>query len=279
MYRQMLELFERPLPFSVGTAADLWTDEYVSARMLEHHLDPNTDLASRRPEMIDKIVDWMDAALNLRGKSVCDLGCGPGLYAERMARHGAAVTGVDFSRRSIAYARKSAAAAGLNISYSLGDYLTVELPGEMDAASLIYGDFCVLSPEKRRVLLDRIRTMLKPGGQFVFDVFSRGQYEHLKESVRFERRLMDGFWAAGDYFGFAITFLYPERHIALDRYAIFEPDRRRDVYNWMQYFTPEEIAEELAETGFAIVHVADLEIGGPWRDGDKPFGVVARRND
>ncbi len=46
-----------------------------------------------------------------------DIGCGPGIYAEKFARQGYYVTGIDFSKRSIDYAKNSALKQGLDISY------------------------------------------------------------------------------------------------------------------------------------------------------------------
>ena len=85
MYEILKSLAERPEPFSVYTAADLCTDEYVSSRMLEAHLNPVRDQASRAPEALDRVVKWMETHIGLAGQTVTDLGCGPGLYAERMA--------------------------------------------------------------------------------------------------------------------------------------------------------------------------------------------------
>jgi SAM-dependent methyltransferase len=275
MYRELNRLLEKPEPFSVYTAAELWTDDYVSARMLEFHLDPENDLASRRPQAIDRIVRWIETRLGLSGKSACDLGCGPGLYAERMAMHGAHVTGVDFSPRSLAHARESATAKRLTIAYRQADYLKDELPAQQDIVTLIYGDYCVLSPQQRQALLARIKAMLKPGGHFVFDAFSRPQFGRCTEEFRCERRLMNGFWAQGDYFGFKLTHLYPELHLALDRYLIVEPSRRREVFNWMQYFTPGEVTNELAKAGFATTEIFDLGSGGHWIERAEPFGILA----
>ncbi len=276
MYQELVDLLKRPEPFSVYTAADLWTDEYVSARMLEFHLDPACDLASRRPAAIDSVVGWMETRLGLSGKAVCDLGCGPGLYAERMAMHGARVTGVDFSNRSLAHASQSAEKKRLPITYQHGDYLKDELPAQQDIVTLIYEDFCVLSPEQRRTLLARIRAMLKPNGCVVFDVSSRPQFGQRTEEFKCERRLMNGFWAEGDYFGFRVTHLYPDQHLALDRYLIVEPKRTRNIYNWLQYFTPAEIKAELAEAGFKLEKIFDLSTGGHWIERAAPFGVLAR---
>lgn len=78
------------------------------------------------------------------GDRVLDLGCGPGLYSERLCRAGLTVTGVDYSRRSISYARARAAEQRLAIEYLYGDYLEVPFPSRLHAIFLIYGDFCVL---------------------------------------------------------------------------------------------------------------------------------------
>jgi 2-polyprenyl-3-methyl-5-hydroxy-6-metoxy-1,4-benzoquinol methylase len=72
--------------------------------MLACHLDQDTRLASRPIAIIEEIVDWLDRELNVEGKRVCDLGCGPGLYLLRLAQRGGDVIGVDFSTAAIAHA-------------------------------------------------------------------------------------------------------------------------------------------------------------------------------
>ncbi len=44
---------------------------------------------------------------------IADFGCGPGLYATRLAQRQATVTGIDFSKRSIQYAQEVATREGL----------------------------------------------------------------------------------------------------------------------------------------------------------------------
>lgn len=277
MYPELLEQYTRPAPFSRYTAATLWTDDHISSRMLAHHLETDTDLASRRPQAIDGIVDWIDRAVDLSGKAVCDIGCGPGLYATRMAERGATVTGIDFSQRSIAFARDAAVRAGLPIDYRHQDYLTGDLPPHQDLVCLIYGDLCALSPDQRYTLYGKVAQALKPGGTFICDVFSLAQYAEREESAACSRRLMGGFWAAGDYFGFHNTFLYEELKLVLDRYLIVEPERTREVFNWLQYFDPRELSEELTQAGLTAETVVDALTGGPWEDASRMFAVVARR--
>ncbi len=114
--------------------------------MLKTHLDPNTDIASRKPETIEKIVDFNIRHLGLKaGDSILDAGCGPGLYCERFAQNGLSVTGIDISSNSIAYARDSAFKKGLDIGYVCGNYLDMDFENEFDVVFMIWWDFCVLS--------------------------------------------------------------------------------------------------------------------------------------
>ncbi len=169
----LIALQNKPAPFTPGEPL-FWNDPHISAQMLKAHLDPNSDLASRRPETIDAMVAWIAAEVGLApGDAVLDLGCGPGLYATRLAQRGMTVTGVDYSRRSIDYAQAAAQTAGLAITYRYENYLELTDENCYDLALLIYGDYCPLSPEQRTRLLANIRRALRPGGYFVFDVSTR----------------------------------------------------------------------------------------------------------
>ena len=102
MFEALEKINARPKLFEFYTASDLWTDEHTSKQMLAFHLDENVDISSRNTEFIDRSVEWICSRFNVAaGTTIADFGCGPGLYATRLARRGAAVTGIDFSKRSI----------------------------------------------------------------------------------------------------------------------------------------------------------------------------------
>ncbi|MCM5558218.1 class I SAM-dependent methyltransferase [Pleomorphomonas sp. JP5] len=276
MYEVISEFLARPAPFSISTTEQLWTDPHIATEMLRFHLDETSDLASRRPGVIDAFVDWLDRRHPLSGLTVADLGCGPGLYASRYAQRGAKVTGLDFSANSLAYARKAADSAELSIDYRRADYLKDELPSGQGLVTMIYGDFCAMAPEARKLILAKVKAMLRPDGIFVFDVFSTGMFDELSEETIFAPRLMNGFWAAGDYVGFKTTHLYSNEAIGLDRYLIAAPGRTFQVYNWMQYYTPASITEEVLAGGYSSVEIVDFATGGPWPGGASAFAVIAR---
>ncbi|MDL1944689.1 class I SAM-dependent methyltransferase [Chloroflexi bacterium CFX2] len=191
-------LQEKTEPFTPGEPL-FWDDPHISAQMLKAHLNPENDLASRRPETIQKSVDWLIASLGLQaGDSVLDLGCGPGLYSARLAEKGLRVTGVDYSRNSIDHAAEFARHNNLDIAYRYQDYLTLEDENQYDAALLIYGDFCPLSPEQRNRLLANIRRALKPGGYFVLDVTTRAHRQRYGNRNGWYA-VETGFWKPGPH--------------------------------------------------------------------------------
>lgn len=276
MYAALDDLNRRPEPFARSTVKTLWTDPWIARKMLDYHLDQGTDLASRRFETIDGIVDWIDRTLGLSGKSVCDLGCGPGLYAMRMADRGATVTGVDFSAVALAHARAEAAAKSLAITYRQADYLTDDLPRDQDVVTLIYCDYCPLPPHSRQSLLKRIKGMLKPGGALVFDVYGTAQFAQRQEGATYGRTPMGDFWSPDDHFGFQTTFLYAAQKLALDRYLIVTPQRQFEIFNWLQYFDPETISAELSQAGLAVEAIVDLATGEPWTPEAGELAIIAR---
>lgn len=249
---QSLRFSRQPEPFERGEP-EFWTDPHIASQMLLAHLDPHLDAASRRPKVIDETVQWISSLSAVKaGANILDLGCGPGLYAERLARAGFSVTGVDFSRNSIDYAKKSSIEQDLNIRYLHQNYLNLDIREKFDLVLLIYGDYCPLNPEERKLLLQNIYSVLKDDGLFIFDVSTpaihRGQSE--KNRWYFSE---SGFWKANPHLVLEQGFSYPG-DIYLDQYIILEENGKTSVYrNWFQDFTSETISKELSENNFKVI--------------------------
>ena len=272
----LLRLQEKPAPFTPGEPL-FWNDPHISAQMLKAHLNPDNDLASRRPETVQKSVDWLIATLALQaGDAVLDLGCGPGLYAARLAEHGLRVTGVDYSRRSIDYATQYAQQHNLDIVYRYQNYLTLEDENQYDAALLIYGDFCPLSPEQRAKLLQNIQRALKPDGYFVLDVTTpahRQKYGNQNSWYAVET----GFWKPGPHLVLEEGFDYPEEAIFLDQAVVVEGNGRISIYrNWFQDYTRDTITAELERGGFAVCGVWNDLLGTPFTPDTEWIGLVTQ---
>jgi SAM-dependent methyltransferase len=276
-FERLLQLQEKPAPFTPGERL-FWDDPHISRGMLAAHLDPESDLASRRPEMIDRSVAWLVETLNLTpGSALLDLGCGPGLYASRFAARGCRVTGVDLSPRSIDYAEQYARDHGLAIQYRCQNYLELDESGEYEAALLIYGDFCPLSPAQRDRLLANVHLALKPGGAFVLDVTTR-LHRQRYGSANGWYLAENGFWKPGLNLVLEQGFDYPEQSIFLDQAIVIEADQTISVYrNWFQDYTKETITAELEEGGFQVESVWSDLAGAPHTGEAEWIGVIARR--
>ena len=274
MYPLLKELALRPPPWSVSTVKELWTRPHLAREMLKYHLSQETEHSSRTLGTIDRIVAWIDSQLGFEGKNVIDLGCGPGLYTRRMAQRGARLSGVDFSANSLEYARSRDTQ---NIEYIEADYLEDELPGGFDIAVLIYYDFCAMAPDRRARLLQRIHSLLKPGGHLVVDLYGPGAFDAVSEHIEIENRLMSGFFAPGDYIGIHKTDVYEDDWISLDRFVVVEPGETWQIFNWAQYYTPESAVEELAEAGFMVSVMTGGLDGEPLAEDSKTIGVIAEK--
>ncbi len=261
MFEELREINHRPKPFAVYTAAELWTNEHTAQKMLEYHLNESIDLASRNRQFIDQSVNWILSRFAVgSGTSIADFGCGPGLYTSRFAEKGATVTGIDFSLGSLNYAKRIAAENQLQINYVHANYLDFETDARFDLITMIFCDFCALSPEQRQALLVKFRDFLKPGGSVLLDVHSTVVFNQMKESATYERNQLDGFWSPNDYYCFVNRFKYADELVSLDKYTIVEETGSRVVYNWLQFYTKSSLRAEFHAAGFAIADIyADVE--------------------
>ena len=254
MFEKLEQINQRPKPFEFYTAADLWTDEHISKKMLECHLNPDIDLASYNKDFLDRAVKWIVTHFSLDKKSsVADFGCGPGLYANQIAKSVAKVTGIDFSKRSIEYAQMVADKEKSKVQYVNQNYLEYESSEKFDLIMLIFCDFCVLSPAQRKTLLDKFCSMLLPGGSILLDVFSLNRFAQQVEATTYEKNLMNGFWSPQKYYGFLNTFKYDKEKVVLDKYTIIEKDRTRVIYNWLQHFDFNTLSQEFKNSGLKLV--------------------------
>ncbi len=278
MFEQLEKMNTRPEPFEFYTAADLWTDEHTSGQMLRLHLNPEIDVSSRNINFIDRSVDWIASRFNIgAGKKIADFGCGPGLYATRLARRHADVTGIDFSKRSIRYAQETADRERLPIHYINRNYLDFETNDRFHLILMIMCDFCALSPAQRRKILSRFHLLLEPSGFVLLDVYSLTDFSEREEKAQYEAGFLNGFWSPNKHYVFLNTFKYEKEKVVLDKYTIIEEKRSRTIYNWLQYFSPEGLEREFKENGFAIEDYYLDVAGAPFSSLGREFAVVAKK--
>jgi 2-polyprenyl-3-methyl-5-hydroxy-6-metoxy-1,4-benzoquinol methylase len=102
------------------------------------------------------------------GRTVIDIGCGPGHYGIALARAGAArILGLDFAAGMLKIARQRADAAGVahRCSFVLGDFLTHPIPERFDFAIVMGFMDYVRDP---RSVVERILALVRRRAFFSF---------------------------------------------------------------------------------------------------------------
>ena len=252
MFNEIKKFLIKPKLYAPSTN-NFWDDEHISKGLLEAHLDPISDAATRKHEFIDNSVSWITKiAPPSQYKFLLDLGCGPGLYAERFSSAGYVVTGVDFSKRSIEYAKKQNLLNKSNIEYHCQNYLTIDYLEKFDVVTLIYCDYAVLSITERHILLKKVYQALKPNGKFIFDVFT--PIMRKKESRSWYYYENGGFWSEKPHLCLESVYQYnDEDNTELTQYIVITEDTVKCFNIWDHFFTKEKLLSEIQHIGFKAI--------------------------
>lgn len=264
MNDKIIDFFKKEPPVYEKSSKAFWDDEHISKGMLEAHLDAAFDGASRKLPTIQKSVAWIcNYCQDVENKQLLDLGCGPGIYSELLYDQGFSVTGIDFSRRSIAYAQNHAEETKRKIEYHYQNYLEMDYQNKFDLVILIYCDFGVLPPQDRAVLLKKIHKALKRGGILILDVYHEPYRNafHEMQSIQYED---GGFWSPEPYVVIQKNKVYTRTNNTLEQYLVITKESMECFYIWNQIYSKVSFMEEIEKQGFETVDMFDDICGRPF---------------
>ena len=228
-----------------------WHDEEFSKRMLREHLRQDHDAASRRFEIIDQHVEWIDATL-LGGKpaAVLDLGCGPGFYSTRLAARGHRCTGIDFAPAAVAYARSQSDAC----EYRLEDIREAEFGVGYDLAMLIFGELNAFPPTEAAALLRRMRDAIGAAGRVLVEVHARDYVETLGKRGPSWFSAETSVFAAGPHVCLHEHWWHADSATTTERYFVFDVEQTITSFvSTTQAYTDAEYAALLDSAGLVEV--------------------------
>jgi SAM-dependent methyltransferase len=222
--------------------------------MLAEHLSQDHDAASRRFVIVDKHVDWIHHQV-LEGvpARILDLGCGPGLYMNRLAKLGHRGVGLDFSPASIAYARRQAEEAGLACTYIRRDIRTADYGGGYDLVLLIFGEFNVFRPGEARGILEKAHRALRPGGFLLLEPHTFEVVRKIGNQPASWYTTPRGLFSDEPYLCLQENFWDAGARVAIERYYIVDAATGQVTRHAAstQAYTGEEYRSLLAGCGFA----------------------------
>lgn len=248
MFQEELQLFQR-------SKETIWTDDYISKRLLDAHLDESFDGASRKKELRGKIINWINNNID-KNSNIVDLGCGPGLYSYEFGKIEHRVLGIDFNKESINYANKNKSIDNL-VEYKYGNYLEGNIEGKYDVALMIWCDFGALIPAEQNILLKKVGNLLTDGGLFIFDVFGRELLNNRKEMKNWHISNGGDFWSKDPYFLMEeIKYFKEESTIGNRNYIINQlTGEIKEYIMWDQYYDEKTIDKIMIENGFDIMEI------------------------
>ncbi|HRF46919.1 MAG TPA: class I SAM-dependent methyltransferase [Anaerolineales bacterium] len=254
----LLSIIQRdrmPQPWAEGDKIP-WNEPGFSRRMLREHLTQDHDAASRRTGTIERHVDFIHTTL-LKGRPgrVLDLGCGPGLYSNRLARLGHTCFGIDFSPASIGYARETAAAEGLACTYREADLRTAEFEPEVDTALFLFGECNVFRPAELRDILARAAQALKPGGHLLLEPSTPEAITRIGQQPATWSAHNEGLFSDRPHLLLHEAFWDEAQRVSTDRYFVVDADTgvvTRHAASQCAHL-PEELIALLHAVGFTAV--------------------------
>ena len=253
MFKELTALMKKPelnAPSTIVSNYALWDNEHISKGMLKSHLNPDEEGATCKHDFVFKSIQWIaEIAPPAQYTNLLDLGCGPGVYAEQFVKAGYSVIGVDFSKRSIAYAKEQTELNGSGIEYHLQNYLTIDFTERFDVITIINKDYPVLSIADRITLLKKVYQALKPGGKFIFDVLTPKM--RAKESRTWQFYENGGFINEKPHLLLEAVYQYDdEDKTELHQNIIVTEEDVNCINIWNHYFSKELLLSETLPIGF-----------------------------
>lgn len=261
---QLLDIVNRkrqPQPWAEGEKIP-WNDPAFSRRMLKEHLSQDHDAASRRFAVADQQTRWIhDALLGGTPSRILDLGCGPGIYAARLAQLGHACTGIDFSPASVEYARQQAEANNLNCQYTLADIRSADYGTGYSLAMLIFGEINVFHPDDAHKILRAAHAALDDDGMLLVEPHRYETVHQIGTRPPGWYTSRGGLFAEREHLCLIESFWSDRQQAAIERFYVIDGHSGLVQAHaaTTQAYTTDEFNAMLAACGFS-----DIQIYSEW---------------
>ncbi|UTH72786.1 class I SAM-dependent methyltransferase [Chromobacterium sp. IIBBL 290-4] len=139
----------------------------------------------------ESLASWI-ASGRLRPGRAIDLGCGNGRNALYLASLGFTVQAIDYSESAVTWARERVAASGLAVEIAQASVF--DFVFDKNGADLVYDSGCFhhITPHRRQQYMQRVASMLKPGGHFGLACFAPEGSSGLSDAEVYAQATMGG---------------------------------------------------------------------------------------
>jgi SAM-dependent methyltransferase len=234
---------------------------------------------------VETNVAWLAQHLDLPpGAAILDIGCGPGLYCNRLARRGYHVTGIDIAQPLLDYAQAEAQEQGLGEAcvYRRQSMFDLDDEAEFEAILLFQSIINRLESPEMQALLAQICTALKPGGHFVVELQRvpegfTSQEPTVTENISF---LAQSPWCNQFHAWMIRELTFPASRERVTHHLILNPDGRPAEY-WSRFklYPIATLTDLLHQSGFTVQAVFGQPLGQLPQATDENCFIWAQRRD
>lgn len=258
---------------------NIWDTHRLSNFVLETHLNEALQGGSKSEKFIKESIGFIkNIAPHDQYNRVLDLGCGPGLYSNKLAQAGYDVTGVDISKVSIDYAQSQANQnKNLKLQYYRNDLFDYPIEAPQDIVLLIYQLYGTFSLKDRERLLHKVHENLTENGLFIIDALTINAFHNFEEQQVWSFSKKDNLISNDKFLVFMSAQTFDENITLQKSTYLFKSGEVLDFSDWNQYFTFNMFEKELNRAGFDIVDVYGDVNGEQYNPNDNVFSVIAKK--
>lgn len=182
------------------------------------------------------------------GAKGVDIGCGNGYFTRALIKSGYSVFGMDISPEMLSEAKELSLKEGVRAEFLLGDITKLKLNVRVDFAVALNDCINYVPKEKLSTCFMRVKSCLKKGGVFIFDVSSENKLRNIIGNNMFaeDREELTYLWfneLKEDRVEMDITLF---EKLADGNYV------RRDESHTQYIYGEDEIVSELERAGFSV---------------------------
>lgn len=271
----IFKFLKNPEPFE-SSNNNIWIEGMLEDYTLNSYLDNNIPGGSPNDNFIKETVEFINLNNKFsKGKKVLDLGCGPGLYAKKLAKKNYQVTGVDISQKAINYAKKENNDS--SIDYYCEDILNFNITKKYDICLLIYQTFSTFSQKNREIILQKIYDSLENDGFLLLDVPSEFSFNNTMNFKYWDSKDENNEFMKPSFFMFGELKKYEKNLLLHKSIYILKDNQTLEFYDWYQHFNIDALKCELMNHGFTQIEVYSKTNGEAYEEESGTITLLCRK--
>lgn len=271
----LFKYVQKPKVFEEGKN-NIWNEEKFSEYVLNSHLNSEIYGGSKDKDFIERATSYIYKNYPPEYyNNFLDIGCGPGLYAEKLDKKGYKVTGIDFSVNSIKYAKEKSRG---EVNYILGDLRTVDIKEKINISMIIYQTYATLPYKERINFLRRIYQMTEKKGLLILDVPSSNVFSQYQDLKIWERMEPNNMFIEDGFLLLYMIQKYKKDILLKKSVYMLESGEIIEFNDWMKHFDIDEIKKEISEY-FNIIEVLSELDGSTYEKNSDTITLICEKKE